>query len=77
MAAARPIIHDMTATHSTPRPMSIESYAQARALSRQFFPNWSRHARARWVLAKVRANAPKVPISTRSSAGLRQWGQAT
>jgi len=60
--------------------MSIESYAQARALSRQFFPNWSRHARARWVLAKVRANAPKVPISTRRAPDMRgysKWGQVS
>jgi hypothetical protein len=53
--------------------MSIESYAQARALSRQFFPTWSRRARARWVLAKLRAKAPKVPISTRWSPDLRAY----
>ena len=65
--------------------MSLESQAQARELSRQFFPNWSRHARARWVLAKVRANAPKVPISTRSTPDLpaywpsrtSKWGQVS
>lgn len=48
----------------TSRPLCIDSYAQARALSRQFFPTWSRRARARWVLARMRAKAPKVPIST-------------
>lgn len=56
------------------RPMSIHSFAQARALSRQFFPTWSRRARARWVLAKLRAKAPKVPISTRWSPDLRTYG---
>jgi hypothetical protein len=44
--------------------MKIQSFAHARALSRQFFPAWSRNARARWVLAKLRAKAPKVPISS-------------
>jgi hypothetical protein len=48
----------------TSRPLCVESCAQARALSRQFFPTWSRRARARWVLARMRAKAPKVPIST-------------
>ena len=55
------------------RPMSIQSYAQARALSRQFFPTWSRRARARWVLARIRAQAPKVPISNRWSPDLRAY----
>lgn len=55
------------------RPMSLQSYAQARALSRQFFPTWSRRARARWVLAKMRAKAPKVPISNRWSPDLRAY----
>ena len=62
----------MNTTHSNPRPM-IESYARARALSRQFFPTWSRRARARWVLAKLRAKAPKVPISTLWSPDLRAY----
>lgn len=44
--------------------MDIRSHAHARALSRQFFPAWSRRARARWVLAKLRAPQPKVPISS-------------
>ena len=47
----------------TENDMKIQSFAHARALSRQFFPTWSRRARARWVLAKMRANQPKVPIS--------------
>ena len=55
------------------RPLGIDSYAQARALSRQFFPTWSRRARARWVLAKVRAKSPKVPISTCWSPDLRAY----
>jgi hypothetical protein len=44
--------------------MNYQGFAQARALSRRFFPSWSRRARARWVLAKLRARQPKVPIST-------------
>jgi len=44
--------------------MRMNSYADARALSRQFFPTWSRRARARWVLAKMKAQNPKVPISS-------------
>jgi hypothetical protein len=51
--------------------MKIQSFAHARALSRQFFPTWSRRARARWVLAKLRANQPKVPISSGWSHDLR------
>jgi hypothetical protein len=62
-----------TDLRAQPRPMSIESYAHARALSRQFFPTWSRRARARWVLAKLRSKAPKVPISTRWSPDLRAY----
>ena len=44
--------------------MRVNSFADARALSRQFFPTWSRRARARWVLAKMKAQNPKVPISS-------------
>ena len=57
----------------TSRPLCADSYAQARALSRQFFPTWSRRARARWVLAKMRAKAPKVPISTLWSPDLSAY----
>ena len=58
--------------------MDIHSFAHARALSRQFFPTWSRRARARWVLAKLRAKAPKVPISSGWSHDLRAyWYQRT
>lgn len=53
--------------------MKIHSHAQARALSRQFFPSWSRRARARWVLAKMRAPAPKVSISSAWSHDLRAY----
>ena len=63
----------MMTSHKTSRPMALETYQQARALSRQFFPTWSRRARARWVLAKMRAKAPKVPISTRWSPDLRPY----
>jgi hypothetical protein len=64
-------------TGETPN-MKITSFAHARALSRQFFPTWSRRARARWVLAKIRAQAPKVPISSGWSHDLRAyWYQRT
>ena len=43
--------------------MRMHNFAQARALSREFFPTWSRRARARWVLARMHAQQPKVPIS--------------
>ena len=58
--------------------MKLQSYSHARALSRQFFPTWSRRARARWVLAKMRAQQPKVPISSGWSHDLRHyWYQRT
>ena len=58
--------------------MKIQSYSQARALSRQFFPTWSRRARARWVLAKMRAPEAKVPISSGWSHDLKAyWFQRT
>jgi len=57
----------------TSRPLCVDSYAQARALSRQFFPTWSRRARARWVVAKMRAKPPKVPISTLWSPGMSAY----
>jgi hypothetical protein len=63
---------------STENAMKIQSFAHARALSRQFFPTWSRRARARWVLAKLRANQPRVPISSGWSHDLRAyWYQRT
>ena len=73
MAASGVIMWPMKTNHAKPHPMSIERYAQARALSRQFFPTWSRRARARWVVAKLRAKAPKVPISTMWSPDLRAY----
>jgi uncharacterized protein YjiS (DUF1127 family) len=58
--------------------MNLTSFAHARALSRQFFPTWSRRARARWVLAKMTAQAPKVPISSSWSHDTRAyWFQRT
>lgn len=58
--------------------MKIRSFAQARALSRQLFPTWSRRARARWVLAKLTAKQPKVPISSAWSHDTRAyWFQRT
>lgn len=58
--------------------MKVQSFAQARALSRQFFPAWSRRARARWVLARIRTPEPKVPISSGWSHDLRAyWYQRT
>jgi hypothetical protein len=53
--------------------MKIQSFSQARALSREFFPSWSRRARARWVIAKLRASQPKVPISASWSHDLRAY----
>ena len=58
--------------------MNIRSFAHARALSRQFFPNWSRRARARWVLAKLKTPPLRVPISAGWSHDLRAyWYQRT
>lgn len=58
--------------------MKTHGTAHARALSRQLFPTWSRHARARWVLAKLRAPRPKVPISSAWSHDARAyWYQRT
>jgi hypothetical protein len=58
--------------------MKIQSFAQARALSREFFPTWSRRARARWVLARMTAQQPKVPISSAWSHDMRAyWFQRT
>jgi hypothetical protein len=58
--------------------MNSTSFAHIRALSRQFFPSWSRRARARWVLAKLRAQQSKVPISSSWSHDTRAyWFQRT
>jgi hypothetical protein len=58
--------------------MKIQSYSQARALSRQFFPTWTRRARARWVLAKLRAPEVRVPISSGWSHDMKAyWFQRT
>jgi hypothetical protein len=53
--------------------MKMQSFAQARALSREFFPTWSRRARARWVLARLHAPQPKVPISAGWSHDMRAY----
>jgi len=53
-------------------------FAHTRALSRQFFPTWSRRARARWVLARMKAKNPRVPISSSWSHDSRAyWFQRT
>ena len=58
--------------------MEVRSFAHARALSRQFFPTWSRRARARWVLAKLMAKQPKVAVSSAWSHDSRAyWFQRT
>ena len=58
--------------------MKVQSFRQARALSREFFPTWSRRARARSALAKMKAPEPKVPISSHWSHDLRAyWFQRT
>ena len=53
--------------------MDVQSFAHARALSRQFFPTWSRRARARWVLAKLKAKPPKVAVSSAWSHDARAY----
>jgi hypothetical protein len=58
--------------------MEATSFAHARALSRQFFPTWSRRARARWVLARLQAKRPKVAVSSAWSHDVRAyWYQRT
>ena len=58
--------------------MRMHSFAQARALSREFFPTWSRRARARWVLARLQAQQPKVAVSSAWSHDVRAyWYQRT
>ena len=58
--------------------MDVVTFSQARALSRQFFPTWSRRARARWVLARLQAKQPKVAVSSAWSHDVRAyWYQRT
>jgi hypothetical protein len=58
--------------------MKVHSFRHARALSRELFPTWSRRARARWVLAKLKAPTPKVAISAAWSHDTRAyWFQRT
>jgi hypothetical protein len=53
--------------------MEVRSFAHARALSRQFFPTWSRSRRARWVLARLQAQQPKVAVSSAWSHDVRAY----
>lgn len=53
--------------------MEVQSFSHARALSRQFFPMWSRRARARWVLARLQAQRPKVAVSSAWSHDVRAY----
>ena len=53
--------------------IDARSFARIRALAREFFPDWSRRARARWVVAKMRTVHPKVPISSLWSHDLRAF----
>jgi hypothetical protein len=56
----------------------MDDFSRARALARRFFPTWSRHTRARWVLARLRAHRPRVPISSAWSHDTRAyWYQRT
>jgi hypothetical protein len=72
------MIVSTTRQHQETFAVKYTSFAHARALSRQFFPTWSRRARARWVLARMKANQPKVPISSGWSHDLRAyWYQRT
>ena len=58
--------------------MDVRSFAHARALSRQFFPTWTRRQRARWVLARLQAKQPKVAVSSAWSYDARAyWYQRT
>jgi hypothetical protein len=58
--------------------MEVRGFAHARALSRQFFPTWSRRARARWVVARLKASQPKVAVSSGWSHNIRAyWFQRT
>jgi hypothetical protein len=58
--------------------MKLNSFRQARALSREFFPAWSRRARARWVLARMKTPETRVPISSAWSHDTRAyWFQRT
>jgi hypothetical protein len=40
------------------------SFAKARAAARSLFPNWSRTMRARWVLARLKVDGPRVAVSS-------------
>lgn len=53
--------------------MKTGSFAQLRTLARKLFPTWSRSARARWILAKMKARQPRVPISSGWSHDARAY----
>lgn len=42
------------------------TWLEARKLARKHFPNWSRHMRARWVMAKMRIGPIRVEIGGQS-----------
>ena len=51
-----------------------DRFARARQLSRELFPAWSRKARARWVVAKLKTTAPKVAVSSQWEHDPRLYG---
>ena len=53
--------------------MKSAGFARLRTLARQLFPAWSRHARARWVVAKMKTTQPRVPISTLWTNDMRAY----
>lgn len=53
--------------------MKAGSYSRLRAKARELFPAWSRNARARWVVAKMKTVQPRVPISSLWSHDLRAY----
>ena len=58
---------------------ATDSFKRLRALAREFFPAWSRSARARWIVAKMKVGRVRVPISigwshdVRAFRFLRKW----
>jgi hypothetical protein len=45
----------------------MNTYQETRAAARLFFPLWSRHMRAKWVIARLKVNGAKVGISSQWS----------
>ena len=56
--------------------MNVQSFAHARSLSRQFFPTWSRRARARWVLANAASLSSAVFQHLQRRTSVVQWALA-